>query len=172
MYEIDNIDYDIVTLLMEDGRMPASEIARRLEDVSERTVRYRIERMVEEGLMRISAVVNPQALGYTVIADVFIEVESDLIAEVAEKVAQYENVSYVAYSIGETDVSLQVVAQDTTEVYRFVTEQIRKIRGVRKTTTSIVPSIVKDVYQWRIPAGLLTDRDELRERAKHATDFE
>ena len=163
MYEIDNTDYDIVTLLMEDGRMPASEIARRLGDVSERTVRYRIERMVEEGLMRISAVVNPQALGYIVIADVFIEVESDLIAEVAEKVAQYENVSYVAYSIGETDVSLQIVAQDTTEVYHFVTEQIRTIRGVRKTTTSIVPSIVKDVYQWRIPARLLTDRDEHRE---------
>ncbi len=28
---------------------------------------------------------------------------------------------------------------------------IGKIPGVRKTTTSIVPLVLKDVYQWRIP---------------------
>ena len=155
MYEIDKTDYDIVALLMEDGRMSASEIARRIGDVTERTVRYRIERMVENKLMRVSAIINPQVMGFDIVADVFLEVESDLITEVAEAVAQFENVSYVACSIGETDVSVQVVAQDTAEVYRFVTEVIRKIPGVRKTTTSIVPLIVKDVYQWRVPASLL-----------------
>jgi len=160
MYEIDKINLNIVALLMEDGRMSASEIARRIGDVTERTVRYRIERMVEEGLMRISAVVSPQALGFKTVADVFMEVESDMITEVANTAAQFENVSYVACSIGETDVSVQVVAQDTAEVYRFVTEVIRKIPGVRKTTTSIVPLIVKDVYQWRIPASLLADTEE------------
>lgn len=160
MYKIDKIDFNIVNLLIEDGRMSASKIARRIGDVTERTVRYRIERMIEEGLMRVSAVVNPRALGFNAVADVFLEVESDSINEVADAAAQFEHVSYVACSIGETDVSVQVVAQDTTEVYRFVTEIIRKIPGVRKTTTSIVPLIVKDVYQWRIPSSLLADSDE------------
>jgi len=160
MYKIDKTDVNIVALLTEDGRMSASEIARRLGDVTERTVRYRIERMVEEGLMRVSAVVNPQALGFSTVADVFLEVESDKINEVAETVAQNEYVSYVAYSIGETDVSVQVVAQDTAEVYRFITEVIGKIPGVRKTTTSIVPSVLKDVYQWRIPTSVLTEGEE------------
>lgn len=157
MYEIDKTDYDIVALLMDDGRMSASEIARRLGDVTERTVRYRIARMAEQGLIHISAVINPRALGFDAVADVFLEVESDLITEVANTVAQFDNISYVAYSIGQTDVSVQVIAQNTAEVYRFVTEVIRKIPGVRKTTTSIVPSIIKDVYQWRIPASLLAE---------------
>ncbi len=160
MYEIDKIDFNVVNLLMEDGRMSASEIARRIGDVTERTVRYRIERMVEEGLMRVSAVVNPLALGFNTVADVFLEVESESITEVAESVARFENVSYVACSIGETDVSVQVVGQSTADVYRFVTEVIRKIPGVRKTVTSIVPLVVKDVYQWRVPASLLSDDDE------------
>jgi hypothetical protein len=43
------------------------------------------------------------------------------------------------------------VAHDTAEVYRLVTEVIGKVPGVRKTTTSIVPLVLKDVYQWRIP---------------------
>jgi Lrp/AsnC family transcriptional regulator for asnA, asnC and gidA len=151
MYEIDKIDSKIVNLLLENGRLPASEIARRISGVSERAVRYRIDRMVGEGVIRISAIVNPQAFGLTTIADVWLEVESDMILPVARQMSEFSNVSYVACSIGETDVSIQVVAKDTTEVYRFVTEVVRKVPGVRKTITSIVPIILKDVYQWRVP---------------------
>ena len=151
MYEIDEIDRKIVNLLLEDGRLPASKIARRLGGISERAVRYRIDRMVNDGIIRVSAIVNPQAFGLTTVADVWLEVESDKILEVARTVAEFNNVSYVACSIGETDVSIQVLARDTADVYRFVTETIRKVPGVRKTTTSIVPIILKDVYQWRVP---------------------
>lgn len=151
MYEIDEKDVKIVNLLLEDGRMTASDIARTLGNISERAVRYRIERMVEEGVIRVSAIVSPQAFGLTTYADVWMEVESDKILEVANKMAEFQNVSYVACSIGETDVSIQIVAKDTAEVYRFVTEVVRKVPGVRKTTTSIVPIILKDVYQWRVP---------------------
>jgi len=152
MYKIDKIDRDIVDLLMDDGRMSAAEIARRAGGISERAVRYRIERMVSKGVIRISAVVNPKALGFSVIADVFIEVESNRIEEVAERLTHLERVSYVACSIGESDISAQIVAHDNDEVYTFVTEVIGRVPGVRKTTTSIVPVVLKDVYDWKIPA--------------------
>jgi Lrp/AsnC family transcriptional regulator for asnA, asnC and gidA len=157
MYKIDNIDLEIVDMLMEDGRMRAAEIARRLGNKSERAVRYRIDRMVENHVIRLSAIVNPKGLGMNVVADVWLEVESDAILDVARKLTSYENVSYVACSIGETDISVQVLAADTTEVYNFVTEVIGKIPGVRKTTTSIVPIVLKDVFQWRIPTSLVAE---------------
>lgn len=154
MYNCDNIDRKIVELLMEDGRMSASEIARRLGgNHSERVVRYRLERMVKEGLISLTAVVNPKVLGYPIVADVWLECESDSILTVAETLSRYEMVSYVACSIGETDVSVQIIAKDASDVYAFVTGVIGKVPGVRKTTTSIVPLVLKDVYQWRIPAG-------------------
>ena len=137
--------------------MSASEIARRIGDISERAARYRIERMVNEGVVRISAVAKPQAFGLTTIADVWMEVESDHILEVAKKMAEFDNISYVACGIGESDVSIQIVARDTAEIYHFVTEVVRKVPGVRKTTTSIVPLILKDVYQWRIPEKVLQE---------------
>lgn len=150
MSKYDNIDAKIVELLMIDGRMPASEIARKVGDISERVVRYRIERMVKSGLITISAITNPKAFGYDVIADVFIEVDTGLIKAVADQLAQFECVSYVACSIGERDISVQIIAKDNAEVYRFATEVIGKLPGVRKTTTSIVPIVLKDVYQWRV----------------------
>jgi len=160
MYNFDKTDVKIVNILLEDGRKPASEIARRIGDISERAVRYRIDRMVTEGIIQISAVAKPQAFGLTTIADVWMEVESDRILEVANKMAEFANVSYVACGIGESDVSIQIVAKDTSEIYQFITEVVRKTSGVRKTTTSIVPLIIKDVYQWRVPehiAGEVVD---------------
>ena len=151
MYEFDNIDIRIVNFLLEDGRMSASEVARRIGDISERAIRYRIDRMVQEGVIQISAVVNPESFGLTINADVWIEVESDQILEVAKKLTVYDNVRYVACGIGQNDISIQLVAKDAAEVYHFVTDVVRKVPGVRKTTTSIVPIILKDVYQWRIP---------------------
>ncbi len=150
MYDFDKSDVQIVNMLLEDGRMAASEIARRV-GVSERIVRYRIDNMVANKVIQVSAVVNPEALGLTIKADVWLEVDSDQIMNVARKLAKLDSVTYVACGIGENDISIQVVAGDTEEIYHFVTDVVRKIPGVRKTTTSIVPVIVKDVYQWRVP---------------------
>jgi Lrp/AsnC family transcriptional regulator for asnA, asnC and gidA len=163
MYNFDKIDVKIVNLLLDDGRMPASEIARRIGDISERAVRYRIDRMVDEGVISISAVAKPHAFGFTTIADVWMEVESDRIMEVARKLSEFDNVSYVACGIGESDVSIQIVAKDTAEIYQFITEVVRKVPGVRKTTTSIVPLVIKDVYQWRVPERIVR---EISEREK------
>lgn len=163
MYNFDKTDVKIVNILLEDGRMPASEIARRIGNISERAVRYRIERMVSANAIQISAVAKPQAFGLTTIADIWLEVESDRILEVAKKMAAFENVSYVACGIGESDVSIQIVAKDTAEIYQFITEVVRKTIGVRKTTTSIVPLIIKDVYQWRVPEKIVFELSEKEE---------
>jgi Lrp/AsnC family transcriptional regulator for asnA, asnC and gidA len=152
MSENDQIDLRIVEILMEDGRMAAAEIARRVGGgISERVVRYRIDRMIKDELIQIRPIVNPQVFGLTTRADVLLEVESDAIMDVAHKSMAFDCVTYVACSIGEMDVSIQLVAKDTSEIYRFVTEVLRKMPGVRRTTTSIVPIVLKDVYQWRIP---------------------
>lgn len=156
MSKLDHIDQKIVDCLMEDGRMQAAEIARRIGDVSERVVRYRVEQLIEKDVIKVSAIVNPKAIGLGVVADVWLEVESDAILDVAHKMAAFDNVTYVACSIGEDDVSIQVLGRDTTEVYRFVTEVVGKMAGVRKTTTSIVPLVLKDVFQWRIPDHVIS----------------
>jgi Lrp/AsnC family transcriptional regulator, regulator for asnA, asnC and gidA len=155
MYKFDKIDLKIVNLLLEDGRMSASEMSRRVGDTSERLIRYRIDRMKSAGVFQIGAVVNPEALGFSIRADVWLEVDADQVLEVAKKLVDYDCVTYVACGIGQNDVSIQLVAKDTAEIYYFVTEVVRKLPGVRKTTSSIVPIVLKDVYQWRIPPGLM-----------------
>ena len=155
MVKIDALDRQIIDLLMEDGRMQSAEIARRLQGaVTERAVRYRIQRLSNNGTIKVSAIVNPIRLGFRVIADVFVEVEPGYIDTVAQRLADHENVSYVAYSMGERDISVQIVTRNNDEVFSFATEFISKLPGVRKTVTYIVPTKIKDSYQWHIPGSI------------------
>jgi Lrp/AsnC family transcriptional regulator for asnA, asnC and gidA len=150
-FTLDAIDRKIVALLLEDGRTTSAEITRRIGHVSERAVRYRIERLMRWGVIRVSAVVNPQAVGFPIMADVLIEVAPGQLQEVAAQVVEFENVSYVAGSVGEGDLSIQVYARDTEELLRLVEEVIGKVPGVTRTKTVMVPWKLKDVYQWRVP---------------------
>lgn len=159
MLKTDKIDNQIVELLIQDGRMPAVEIARRVGGITERVVRYRINRLIEQGLISVSAIVHPQKLGYQVSADVVIEAEAGRIQEITQKLMRLDLITYVACSIGETDISVQLVGRDPQEIYQFVTGVIGKMPGVRKTNTTIVPIVLKDVYQWRIPREVIENSD-------------
>jgi len=104
-------------------------------------------------VIRISAVVDPHAVGFSVIGDVLIDVAPGRLQDVAAQIVQFDNVSYVAGSVGEGDLSIQVYARDTEELLRFVNEVVGKIPGVTRTKTVIVPWKLKDVYQWHVPEG-------------------
>lgn len=149
--KLDAIDRAIVDLLVDDGRMPSAAIARRIGHVSERAVRYRIERLVRTGVIQIAAVVDPHSVGFGVIADVLIDVAPGKLQDVAATILEFESVSYVAGSVGDGDLSVQVCARDTERLLRFVNEVIGRVPGVARTRTVMVPWKLKDVYEWHIP---------------------
>ncbi|MEL7591140.1 MAG: Lrp/AsnC family transcriptional regulator [Anaerolineaceae bacterium] len=155
MIKIDTVDKQISDLLLEDGRMSCSKIAERIGGISERAVRYRINRLISNRIIAIRGNVMAEGLGLTVCADVFIEVEPGLILEIARQLAEFEMVSYIAYSTGDTDISIQVFARSNSELFKFVTDVIGKIPGVRKTHISFVPIKIKDDHIWQIPSFLI-----------------
>ena len=152
--KLDQLDKEIIDLLSRDGRMSCADIAREIGSISERSVRYRLEKLINENVIHVTARPVPQSLGYSIVADVFIEADSGQVLDVARKIASFENVAYVAGSTGESDITVRVISRSNRELYDFVTEVLGKIPGVRKTTTSLVPFIIKNVDEWRIPSSV------------------
>ena len=66
-------------------------------------------------------------------------------------------VGEIAYATGNNDISIQVFTRDNSEMFKFVTEVIGKIPGVRKTHISFVPIKVKDDHVWPIPSSIITE---------------
>ena len=69
--------------------------------------------------------------------------------------------SYVAGSIGNGDLSIQVCVGDAKELLRFVDEVVGTMPGVTRTRTVMVPWKLKDVYQWSIPSSF--DDEQVQE---------
>ena len=131
--------------------MPSSEMARRMRGVSERSIRYRIDRLKKSGVLRIAAVLNPHALGYSIIADLMIDVVPGQLQEVAARLVELEEVSYVAGTLGDGDLSIQIYARDTEDLVRLTSEVIGVIPGVARVRTIIIPWKLKEVCDWRVP---------------------
>jgi len=147
---IDDIDHAIISCLQSDSRTPSAEIARRV-GVAERTVRARIDRLVQDRIVRLVALVSPEALGYTVTADVFLEVELGRVQEVAALVAAFPEVTYVGMTTGDRDISLQLYAYSVDSLYSIVTERLNRIPGVLRARTFVIPRIIKSIDNWTIP---------------------
>ena len=159
MYEPDHIDWKIIALLNEDGRMSSAEISRKLGDVSARTIKNRIEVLTEHGIINIRSIVNPEALGYCVLADVFIQTDPGRLREIADHISEMPQVSYVACATGDTDIILSVRAQDIQELYDFVLEKVGKIPGIRHTRIHLLPLKIKDTATW-LPPDTLDNLDD------------
>lgn len=147
---IDDIDRAIIDCLQQDSRTPSAEIARRV-GVAERTVRARIERLVQDDVVRLVAIVNPKAIGYSVTSDVFLEVELGRVREVAEHLATLDEVGYVGLTTGDRDISLQLFAPSVDVLYDVVTCKLNHIPGVLRAKTFVIPRVIKSIYEWSLP---------------------
>ncbi len=170
MRKIDQVDRKIIALLNQDGRMSSAEIARRLGGITARAVANRINALMEEGIIQVRAVVNPEALGFGVLADVFIEVEPGRVQEVAYRLADLPQISYLACATGETDIIASVRARDIQELYDFVIETLARIPGVRHTQSYTLPLRIKENTSWLPPDTL--DEDEGNPSAPHQAQGE
>jgi len=154
VYKPDSTDWKIIALLNEDGRMPSAEIARRLGGISSRTINNRIQALAQQKVINVRAIVNPETVGYGVLADVYLDVDPGRVREVADIVAKFPQASYVACATGESDVSISLRARSIEELFNFVNEKLGQIPGVRDTQTRILPLKIKDLDTWLPPEAL------------------
>jgi DNA-binding Lrp family transcriptional regulator len=139
----DPIDLQILSLLLQDSSLSSGRIAKQLF-ISPRTVRSRIERLRDAGIIkRFTIAIDREKCGYPAAADIVIQVESNRIHQIAERIAQFPEVHYVAITTGSQDISIQVYSRSTDDIHRFVVEQLAPLPGVIRVNTFVLFKIVK-----------------------------
>ena len=148
---LDDTDLAIIALLQRDGRMSARAVARQLGGLTDRAVRYRIDRLVKNHVIFIGAVVSATAVGYPVAADIVVNVMPDHLPEVARRIAELDVISYVATSVKDGQISAQAYARDEQELWELVRSFARDYPGVTRVHTTTLPQLVKDITDWPAP---------------------
>ena len=152
--EIDDLDLDIVEAMATNGRMSPAEIASTIGNVSERTVRNRLNALIERRLLFFPTVADPSVRS-GIYLDVAIDTESGLMTSVADAVVDFPQVEWVAYGGGEHDVYCSLLVFDQLSALQVV-EEIDRIRGVTGVKVTTHLAVIKS-HGFRLRAA-----DELR----------
>lgn len=117
-------------MLETDGRMPFSEIAQKLE-VSEGTVRNRVNAMKEAGLLRIVAVADPSASEYKADAMICLKVAPGTTPEnVARRLEELSCVVYILWVTGRFDLLVELVCDDPGDLTTFLEDHIHSVEDI------------------------------------------
>jgi DNA-binding Lrp family transcriptional regulator len=144
---LDELDHQIIRELHADARVPASEIARKT-NANERTIRKRIERLVADGVIRLSAILDPLAFGYLTAADIFIEVKAELEDSILERLMAMPEVTYVALGQETTEISIEARFKDNETLREFLGRTLPGTNGVTVTRYTLVPRILRNIDEW------------------------
>lgn len=148
--DFDDLDYLIIQELHRDARASASEIARKA-NANERTIRKRIERLIEEGVIRLTAILEPTAFGYHTTADIFLETDPNQEAAILERLMAMPEITYIALGQESTEISIEARFQDNGALRDFLTRTLPAIPGVNVTRYALVPRILRNIDEWMPP---------------------
>jgi Lrp/AsnC family transcriptional regulator for asnA, asnC and gidA len=133
---MDELDTKIIDILQQDGRASNAGMAR-LVGVSEGTVRRRLKRLVEQDYIEIVALPDPVKLGYDSQALVGVQVDPDKVDQVANGLADLDEISWVAITTGSFDVFAWATVHSAEELGLFLRTKVGVISGVRRTETFV-----------------------------------
>jgi Lrp/AsnC family transcriptional regulator for asnA, asnC and gidA len=133
----DDTDWKIISVL-KTGAVPNNTIARKL-GVSEGTVRARLKRLKEAGILQIRALMNPDVLSNKQLVIVAVRVaESKLLERKAEELSRLENVLSVSIASGRYDLIAEVLVDSNRGLVRFLTEELSSIEGILASESFIM----------------------------------
>ena len=128
--ELDDLDRRLVFELQRDGRASFRDIGVRL-GVSERAVSARYARLVDEDLVRVIAVGNPQALGFDGLAFVGMTLADDSdVEEVSAALGAIPQLSYLVCVSGRFDVMGELVCRDPDHLIQTLDRGVGAIDGI------------------------------------------
>jgi DNA-binding Lrp family transcriptional regulator len=140
---MDDLDYKMVALLRSDARCPVASLAAAL-GVSRATVRSRIDRLIESGVIRgFTIAVDDHATRNLVRAMMTIEVEGKAADRVVKRLYGYPEVRKLHSTNGHWDLVAELVAGSLGEFDELL-NRIRSVDGIKSTETSIFLSSPKD----------------------------
>ncbi|MGJ3249555.1 MAG: Lrp/AsnC family transcriptional regulator [Elainellaceae cyanobacterium] len=145
---LDPIDQHVIDLLRLDGRMAFTEIAKRL-NIPEATARYRVQRLLQSGVIKVLAWPNPEKLGMPHFLIVSLNAESGKVDEVAETLAQLDEVRFVAITTGRFNIVVDIYFGTHEDLLAFF-DKLHRVDGIIHYESQITLKLLKAEYKYTL----------------------
>lgn len=145
---MDSLDYKIIELLMDHGRMTWSDLAAQL-GLSAPAAAERVRRLEERGVLKgYAGIVEPESVGCDLAAFIAVTLErpehrAAFLARVDE-LAAIQECHHIA---GEHDYILKVRCRHTRDLENIISVQLKSLPGVVRTQTTIILDTIKETLK-------------------------
>ena len=131
MYDTDSIDEQLVRLLGRDATQSNEELAKQL-NISSATVRRRIKKLIQNGILRIVGIVNPGDFGLPQASVIAIAVTPDKLESTIEELNKRPEIRWVTTSTGRYDIIAGARFSSMDSLSDFKLKALSKMDGIKK----------------------------------------
>ena len=156
---LDDIDHKILDLLVENTRIPYTDIAKKLL-ISAGTVHIRVKKMEEMGIiLGSSLIIDWKKIGYTFTAYVGLLINnSSQIKYIIERLKKIPNITVAHVTSGRFNIYLKIRAKSTTHAKNIIFS-LDEIEGVYRTESMIsLEESISD--KQRLMHSIFTDKNQ------------
>ena len=132
-HKLDKTDIDIIRNLW-DGRTPYSEVAERV-DLTTNTVRNRVNRLVDNGVLQIISLVDPNAVENVSSAFIGFKVLPQNVNRALEQIMKLKGMVGASIITGRFDIMAVFMFNDEYTYNRFLEEELQKVEGLLSMET-------------------------------------
>ena len=133
---IDKINLSIIRNLR-SGRKSFKKIAEQLS-LSENTVRARVHKLIDNGILEITGLVDPEAVSGHRIVIVGVKLKTMDLVKKGEEFSKLKGVISVSVVTGRFDLILTVLLKTGFGLLEFYTQEVSKLKDVQSVETFVV----------------------------------
>ncbi len=140
--QLDELDRQLIEVLARDARVSNRKIAGDL-GVTEGTVRGRIKRLQQDGLISFTAITSFGLADSARLAFIGVQAEVSEVREVARRIAELGQVNAVMITMGRFNILAFCLFSSLDSLLELASDQILSIPGVHHVETSIAVKTIK-----------------------------
>lgn len=148
---LDPIDRALVAELSGDARRSYHELAEAV-GISESAARRRVEELLSSGALSTVTLVDPAFLGYAIETFLFLQVELARLEQIAAALVERPEVRMLAATSGQADLIGEVILPSQEDLYRFRTQVLGGLRGIREAEMAAELRSIKRAYLLQKPS--------------------
>jgi len=133
---IDELDLMILKELETDGRQPVSDLARKL-GINRAHATHRLQRLLDQQVVRIVAFNNPLLLGHSTFAMIGIKVSPNEIRVAADRLSNLKDAYWVALVAGRYDMIVWTMFPAPMDLSMFLGRELGSIPGITSIEITI-----------------------------------
>lgn len=134
--KIDAMHIEIIKHLRA-GRKSYKDIAREL-GIAENTVRSRVRKLMQEGILEVAGLVDPEAITGHRVVYVGVKLSTLNLVEKGKEFSKLRGVVSVSVVTGRYDLMLVVLLRDGYDLLEFYTQEVYRLKDVRSVETFVV----------------------------------